>query len=160
VLVGADAEPVAAVLAQPDRQPPDRAGDVLGAGGGTAAGDVHVPGLAVVPGDVRLHRIGDQQRVQLVDGVGVAAAGTELEHPSQPLAGAPHGDQVALAGLLCGPGVRTEGDRRIDRVVGREVRQCDRRLRVRVEVHGPTLDKIAVRNQPAGHRTGIPHTRP
>ena len=86
-LVGADAEPGAAVRAQPDRQAPDRAGQVLGADRRAAAGHVHVPVAGVVAGDPRLHRMGLEQRVELVDGLGVAAGAAELEDVAQPLLG-------------------------------------------------------------------------
>src|SRR4029450_10021698 len=77
--IGADAEAGTAVLAQPDRQAPDRAGQVFRAHRCAAAGEGHVPVAGVMTGDAWLHWEGLEQGVQLGDRVGVASRGAVLE---------------------------------------------------------------------------------
>src|SRR5207247_11144838 len=59
----ADAEPVDAHVGEPDGQAHHGAGRVL-VRDRTALGVVHVPGLAVVPRQLRVDRVLDQQRVE------------------------------------------------------------------------------------------------
>src|SRR5207244_2949509 len=79
----ADAEPVDAHVGEPDGQAHHGAGRVL-VRDRTALGVVHVPGLAVVPGQLRVDRVLDEQRVEPRGGVLAVALragdeeGTEL----------------------------------------------------------------------------------
>src|ERR1700749_1439204 len=64
----ADAEPVDAYIGEPDGHAHHGAGRVL-VRDRTALGVVHVPGLAVMPGQLRVHRVLDQQRIEPGRGV-------------------------------------------------------------------------------------------
>jgi len=56
----AGAEPLGAQPGQPYREAHRRSGRVF-VRDGTALGEVHVPGLGVVPGQLRMHRVPDEQ---------------------------------------------------------------------------------------------------
>src|SRR6516165_450944 len=78
----ADAEALDAHVGEPDGEAHHGAGRVL-VRDRAALGVVHVPGLAVVPGQLRVDRVLDQQRVEPADGVLAVTLGTGDEERAE-----------------------------------------------------------------------------
>ncbi len=152
-LVGADAEPGAAVLAQPHRQAPDRAGHVLRSDRRAAAGDVHVPVVAVVAGDPRLDRMCLEQGVERRHGGLVVRPAEPCSNTSRSRL-APRRRMVtsrSVTSAACQLSDAEERPRLLQRLdLG--VHKIDRRSRVLVEVHASNLvgTRVSSESQEAG----------
>src|SRR6266516_4953233 len=134
-LIRADAEPGAAVLAEPDRQAPDRAGQVFGRDRGAPAGHVHVPVRGVMSGDAGLHRVRLQQRVERLDRILVAPTGAELEDLAELPLRPPETRDVPVGGLLAHPALVPDQKLQVVEAGQWRVDQINGAVCVRVEVH-------------------------